>query len=193
MSEATLSVQSTPEVDLSCDVKIFANNFQALGFNLDATHKGKQGSGFEKLISAKNQLEIAAPPDHQYDTIKFIWKWDKEKQIFWQRDKFGRINMLSLREFLNAPCMDELLTDRSVVRSITYFDKIGGKKITEAEAIAANDEYDPANKPTRPGASNTATSSTSSTSGASSSTVTPEKTRTPLADVSGPSSKRKRD
>lgn len=162
-------------------IDFFVTNHDALGIRLEDKGRGTDGTPFDQVYKCFKTLELPAPDSHPYPTARRNFKWNTTLKMWEMIDQFGRVNMLSLGDLLEHPAFKPLVESPEIVSALTYYDKkIGGKQISEEDAIAANAAYDPANKPVsrRPGPKtplSPAGSSAASSAASSTPHVTPDK------------------
>lgn len=155
-----------------CAVTIKSNNYAAWGFKIEDKGRGDPDSPFTRLLDTSKKIEIQSPEGSQYRTTRHIFKYNSRTQYWEQIDKYHRINVFGIDDFLQCDDMAELLTDRSVCSSIDFLDKVNGKPITLEDAVRAVHDYDPANKPvlSLPGPSTPVSTPVSAASASSSAT-----------------------
>ena len=131
-------------------LNFFVNNYEAWGVALEDKGRGHAGSPFELIRTAIKDIELPCDPAQNkgYNTSRGNFEYEKLLKIWLNKDKFGRVNTLTLEDFLERPDIKYLLEDPMICKGINWFDKRrGGKRITMEQAIEANKNYDPNNKP----------------------------------------------
>ena len=134
-----------------CGLEIYASNYSAWALGIEDKGRGIKDSPFEQLLAAKNKIEVSAPEDFQYGTVRHVFKYNKFINLHEQIDKCGRVNVLGIDEFLDHPLIKPLLEDVSICNALDFYDKPGpGRRaICMEAAIEAARNYDPANRPPR--------------------------------------------
>ena len=131
-------------------LNVFANNYEEWAVALEDKGRGYAGSPFELVRTAMKEIELPCDPEMNkgYATARSNFEYDKVLKIWKQKDKFGRVNTLPLGEFLERSDIKYLLEDPLICKGINWYNKRrGGQRITMDQAIEANANYDPANKP----------------------------------------------
>ena len=115
------------------------------------THESSEAINFLKVTK---EIEFAKPDaDFRYPSVKYPFKWDKAQGAHAVKVHNGK-PIVDIELFLEHPQISPLLDNGTgVVDQILYFDKVGGKEISEEVAIANSKDIDLDKKPapTRPG------------------------------------------
>ena len=141
------------------EVRSIVPSWYRWAIGLEDKGRGKDGSPFEhgkeiitKLLTMP-KAECNVAPDYQYETVKYLFSYEAENKVY--RIKAGPDGkaIITYGQFLNAPIIEEWLTNSALVDSMVYYDKISGAEITEEQAIENSANEDPKNKPAtkRPG------------------------------------------
>ena len=82
---------------LAIALNVVSNNYQPLMFQLEDKGRDVRDSPFQQMVGAIKGLEVSAPPEHDYATIR-VFTYDRKKKVWIAKDKLGRVNVLTLED-----------------------------------------------------------------------------------------------
>jgi hypothetical protein len=128
-------------------------NYESWGYRVEASKKDEPNA--KRIKEAASAMEVAAPPGYKFDTVRYLFKWDKHDG-FWVLKNFSEYgvsgNIISIEEFLEHKTMKALVENRDICDSIAYYDP-NGNDLDEVTAFEWSKHMDPSSKPPskRPG------------------------------------------
>ena len=64
-----------------CGLEIYASNYSAWALGIEDKGRGIKDSPFEQLLAAKNKIEVSAPEDFQYSTLRHVFKYRRVAHV----------------------------------------------------------------------------------------------------------------
>ena len=142
---------------MPCGLYFLVTDWQEWAFGLDVPKGHEDGDKF--VQAATKDLELKAPPGHQYSSAKFNFKSEKLPNGEWlfrlkpRADVDG--NVISIEEFLEHSLIQPLVEGPgAIIDAIDYYQRVyKGKELEAEEAFKLSAEMDYAKKPPsqRPG------------------------------------------